>query len=73
MTNNPDDTKARVNVDMALSIVNGTEHLDAAQRFVSYLHAARCDQQVQRPERGLLHPRRRARRSRTRNWPGSHR
>ena len=37
MTNNPDDTKARVNVDMALSIVNGTQHLDAAQRFVSYL------------------------------------
>ena len=37
MTNNPDDTKARVNVDMALSIVNGTKHLDAAQRFVSYL------------------------------------
>jgi raffinose/stachyose/melibiose transport system substrate-binding protein len=37
MTNNPDDTKARVNVDMALSIVNGTEHLDAAERFVTYL------------------------------------
>lgn len=37
MTNNPDDTKARVNVDMALSIVNGTQHLDAAQRFVTYL------------------------------------
>ena len=37
MTNNPADTKARVNVDMALSIVNGTQHLDAAQRFVTYL------------------------------------
>ena len=37
MTNNPDDTKARVNVDMALSIVNGTKHLDAAQKFVNYL------------------------------------
>ena len=37
MTNNPDDTRARVNVDMALSIVKGTEHLDAAQRFVTYL------------------------------------
>jgi raffinose/stachyose/melibiose transport system substrate-binding protein len=37
MTNNPEDTKARVNVDMALSIVNGTQHLDEAQRFVSYL------------------------------------
>ena len=37
MTNNPDDTKARVNVDMALSIVNGTQHPEAAQRFVTYL------------------------------------
>src|SRR6476646_2867340 len=37
MTNNPEDTKARVNVDMALSIVNGTDHLDADERFVSYL------------------------------------
>lgn len=37
MTNDPAETKARVNVDMALSIVKGTPHLDAAQRFVNFL------------------------------------
>ncbi|TAP45298.1 extracellular solute-binding protein [Arthrobacter sp. S39] len=37
VTNNPDDTKARVNVDMALSITRNTPNMAAAQRFVSYL------------------------------------
>ena len=37
VTNNPADTKARVNVDMALSITRNTPNMAAAQRFVSYL------------------------------------
>jgi raffinose/stachyose/melibiose transport system substrate-binding protein len=37
VTNNPDETKARVNVDMALSITRNTPNMAAAQRFVSYL------------------------------------
>ncbi|MGS0688246.1 ABC transporter substrate-binding protein [Nakamurella sp. GG22] len=37
MTNNPAETKARVNVDMSLSITKGTPHLEQAQRFIDYL------------------------------------
>ncbi|MBT2521425.1 extracellular solute-binding protein [Arthrobacter sp. ISL-28] len=37
VTNNPADTKARVNVDMALSITRNTPNMAAAQRFVNYL------------------------------------
>jgi len=37
VTNNPEDTKARVNVDMALSITRNTPNMAAAQRFVNYL------------------------------------
>ncbi|HJV99084.1 MAG TPA: extracellular solute-binding protein [Arthrobacter sp.] len=37
VTNNPEETKARVNVDMALSITRNTPNMAAAQRFVSYL------------------------------------
>jgi raffinose/stachyose/melibiose transport system substrate-binding protein len=37
VTNNPADTKARVNVDMALSITRNTPNMAAARRFVSYL------------------------------------
>ena len=37
MTNDPGDTKARVNVDMSLSITKGTRHLQQAQRFIDYL------------------------------------
>ncbi|WP_458111657.1 extracellular solute-binding protein [Arthrobacter sp. R1-13] len=36
-TNNPADTKARVNVDMALSITRNTPNRAAAERFVNYL------------------------------------
>jgi raffinose/stachyose/melibiose transport system substrate-binding protein len=36
-TNNPADTKVRVNVDMALSITRNTPNMAAARRFVSYL------------------------------------
>jgi raffinose/stachyose/melibiose transport system substrate-binding protein len=37
VTNNPEDNKARVNVDMALSITRNTPNMAAAQRFVAYL------------------------------------
>ncbi|MDQ0677449.1 raffinose/stachyose/melibiose transport system substrate-binding protein [Arthrobacter pascens] len=37
VTNNPEETKARVNVDMALSIARNTPNMAAAQRFVGYL------------------------------------
>ncbi|WP_395398404.1 ABC transporter substrate-binding protein [Arthrobacter sp. UC242_113] len=37
VTNNPADTKVRVNVDMALSITRNTPNMAAARRFVSYL------------------------------------
>jgi raffinose/stachyose/melibiose transport system substrate-binding protein len=37
VTNNPADTKARVNVDMALSITRNTPNMAAARRFVGYL------------------------------------
>lgn len=37
VTNDPADTKARVNVDMALSITRNTPNMAAAQRFVNYL------------------------------------
>jgi raffinose/stachyose/melibiose transport system substrate-binding protein len=37
VTDNPEETKARVNVDMALSITRNTPNMAAAQRFVSYL------------------------------------
>ncbi|MDV8146845.1 ABC transporter substrate-binding protein [Arthrobacter sp. B10-11] len=37
VTNNPAETKARVNVDMALSITRSTPNMAAAQRFVNYL------------------------------------
>ncbi|MDQ0851907.1 raffinose/stachyose/melibiose transport system substrate-binding protein [Arthrobacter sp. V4I6] len=37
VTNNPEETKARVNVDMALSITRNTPNKAAAERFVGYL------------------------------------
>ncbi|MCU1517588.1 MAG: carbohydrate transporter substrate-binding protein family [Pseudarthrobacter sp.] len=37
VTNSPEETKARVNVDMALSITRNTPNMAAAQRFVGYL------------------------------------
>ena len=37
VTNNPEENKARVNVDMALSITRNTPNMAAAQRFVAYL------------------------------------
>jgi raffinose/stachyose/melibiose transport system substrate-binding protein len=37
VSNNPEETKARVNVDMALSITRNTPNMEAAKRFVSYL------------------------------------
>ncbi len=37
VTNNPAETKARVNVDMALSITRNTPNMAAARRFVAYL------------------------------------
>lgn len=37
VTNNPADTKARVNVDMALSITRNTPNMAAARRFVAFL------------------------------------
>ncbi|MCO4250535.1 ABC transporter substrate-binding protein [Pseudarthrobacter raffinosi] len=37
VTNNPEETKARVNVDMALSITRNTPNMAAARRFVAYL------------------------------------
>ncbi|WP_165384939.1 ABC transporter substrate-binding protein [Cryobacterium sp. SO1] len=37
MTNDPADTKARVNVDSALSILRTTEHPAEARRFVEFL------------------------------------
>lgn len=37
VTNNPAETKARVNVDMALSITRHTPNMEAAKRFVAYL------------------------------------
>ena len=37
VTNNPDETKVRVNVDMALSITRNTPNRAAAERFLNYL------------------------------------
>jgi raffinose/stachyose/melibiose transport system substrate-binding protein len=37
VTNNPAETKARVNVDMALAIPRNTPNMAAALRFVNYL------------------------------------
>lgn len=37
VTNNPDETKVRVNVDMALSIARHTPRMAAAKRFLGYL------------------------------------
>jgi raffinose/stachyose/melibiose transport system substrate-binding protein len=36
-TNDPADTKARVNVDMALSIPKGAAHPEQARRFIEFL------------------------------------